>query len=95
MLKDIVEARPVSGYRIHLCFEDGVDGEVDLSDWIRFKGVYEPLKDPARFSEFRVNAELGTICWPNGAELDPDVLYSSLNPATASSLIWTKRTKGL
>ena len=25
-----------------------------------------------------VNQELGTICWPGGADLDPDVLYAEV-----------------
>jgi hypothetical protein len=76
MLVDIVEARPLGGYRVHLRFEDGVEADVDLGDLIRFEGVFAPLRDPARFAELRVHAELGTICWPGGADLDPDVLYA-------------------
>ncbi len=29
MLKDVVEVRPLGGYRVHLCFEDGVEGALD------------------------------------------------------------------
>ncbi len=76
MLKDIVEAKPLDGYRLFLRFEDGAEGEVDLAKTIRFEGVFAPLLDRAKFLQVRVNAELGTICWPNGADLDPDVLYS-------------------
>jgi hypothetical protein len=38
--------------------------------------VFAPLREPARFAELRVDPELGTICWPGGADLDPDVLYA-------------------
>jgi len=76
MLVDIVEARPLGGYRVHLRFEDGVEADLDLGELIRFEGVFAPLRDPARFAELRVHAELGTICWPGGADLDPDVLYA-------------------
>jgi len=76
MLVDIVEARPLGGYRVHLRFEDGVEADVDLGELIRFDGVFAPLRDPARFAELRVHPELGTICWPGGADLDPDVLYA-------------------
>jgi hypothetical protein len=76
MLKDIIEVRPLDGYRLFVRFEDGVEGEVDVAKMIRFEGVFAPLKDREKFLEVRVNGEIGTICWPNGADLDPDVLYS-------------------
>ena len=75
MLKDIVAARAVGNYRLHLQFEDGVEGEVDLASQLSFRGVFEPLRDPAYFVQVRVDPELGTVVWPNGADLDPDVLY--------------------
>jgi hypothetical protein len=33
------------------------------------------------FRSVRVDPELGTIVWPNGADIDPDVLYRGLKPA--------------
>ena len=76
MLVDVVEARPIGDYRVHLRFEDGVEADLDLGELIRFDGVFAPLRDPARFAELRVHPELGTIFWPGGADLDPDVLYA-------------------
>ena len=70
MLKDIVEVRPLGGYRLHLRFEDGVAGELDFAGRLRFEGV---------FAQVRINPELGTVVWPNGADLDPDVLYAELS----------------
>ena len=78
MLKDIVEVQPRGEYRLHLRFEDGVEGELDISQLIPFEGVFARLQDPKEFSKVRVNTELGTIEWPNGADLDPDVLYSKI-----------------
>jgi hypothetical protein len=34
------------------------------------------LSDPDFFAQVRVNVELGSIEWPNGAILDPDILYA-------------------
>ncbi len=79
MLKDIVEVRPLGGHRLYLRFEDGVAGELDLAGRLRFEGVFAPLKDPAVFAQVRVHPELGTVVWPNGADLDPDTLYAELS----------------
>jgi hypothetical protein len=75
MLKDIVAAKAVGDYRLHLRFEDGVEGVVDLAPHLNFRGVFEPLRDREYFAQVRVDADLGTVVWPNGAGLDPDVLY--------------------
>ncbi len=80
MLKDIVSANPLDGLRLYIRFEDGVEGVVDVSSLVSFQGVFAPLKDPAWFAQVKVNPELGTVCWPNGADLDPDVLYGRLVP---------------
>jgi hypothetical protein len=69
MLKDIIAAQPVGDHRLYLRFEDGVEGEIDLAPVLGFRGVFEPLKDPAYFA-------LVT------ADLDPDVLYARLTGTT-------------
>ena len=38
-------------------------------------GVFEALNDRSVFSQVRVDPESGTIVFPNGVDLDPDVLY--------------------
>ena len=76
MLKDIVEARPAGGYKLYLRFEDGVEGEIDLSKLIEVKGVFAPLRDVREVAKVRVDTAHGTVSWPNGSDLDPDVLYS-------------------
>jgi hypothetical protein len=76
MLKDVVQVEAVSKHRLRLRFEDGLEGIVDLSKAITFTGVFEPLTDEAYFRQVRVLPEYGTIGWPNGADLDPHVLYS-------------------
>jgi hypothetical protein len=78
MLRDIVEARAVEGYRLFIRFDDGVEGEIDLRKLIEFKGVFEPLRDPKEVAKVRADPDSGTVCWPNGADLDPDVLYAEL-----------------
>lgn len=80
MLKDIVSVNPLGGYSLHLCFEDGVQGVVDLGTVISFRGIFAPLQDVGYFQQVRVDPELGSVSWPNGADVDPDVLYARLVP---------------
>jgi len=78
MLKDIVFVEPVGDYRIKLRFEDGAEGIVDVSEIVPFEGIFSALRDNNAFNKVRLNNELGTIEWENGADLDPDVLYSKV-----------------
>ena len=76
MLKDIVSVKPLEKYQLHLRFEDGIEGAVDVSELIEFTGVFAPLKELSYFNRVQLHPELGTIFWENGADLDPDVLYA-------------------
>lgn len=89
MLKDIVAAEGLGDYRLRLRFEDGVEGEIDLAPVLSFRGVFEALRDRAYFARIRVDPELGSVSWPNGADLDPDLLYARLTgaPILSESLL--------
>src|SRR5713101_2214711 len=76
MFPDITEAKPLDGHKLKLRFEDGVTGIVDVRQCTKFTGVFAPLLDRGQFDAVSVNPELGTVCWPCGADLDPDVLYA-------------------
>jgi hypothetical protein len=79
MLKDIVLVKPLANHHLYLRFEDGVEGTVDLKECVPFHGVFAPLVDQTYFDQVQVNSEMGTIYWPNGADLDPDVLYATVH----------------
>lgn len=79
MMVDVAEVRALGGHWVHIRFADGVSGDVDVADLVAFEGVFAPLRDPVRFAEVRVHPELRTLCWPNGADLDPDVLYARVS----------------
>ncbi len=63
-------------YVYYIMFDDGVDGEIDLSTYLTRGPVFEPLKDRTMFSKATV--EGGTIGWPNGADIAPETLYEKL-----------------
>lgn len=81
-LLDVTTVEVVGEFRLRLSFEDGTVGEVsfDSRDW---RGVFEPLRDPAYFARVHVDPELGTIAWPNGADMAPEPLLEQArrNPA--------------
>jgi hypothetical protein len=77
---DITEARYVGDYTVWVRFEDGTEGEIDLSEELRGP-VFEPLLDRSYFARLRVNSETGTVEWPNGADLAPEFLYAKVHVA--------------
>lgn len=80
MLPHVIEARYVAGHTLWLRFDDGVEGEVDLSKEL-YGEVFESLKEVEYFRKFQVHPELRTIVWPNGADFAPEFLRSSLQVA--------------
>ena len=80
MLVHVVDARYVAGHTLWLRFDDGVEGEVDLSSEIHGE-VFEPLKEVEYFRRFQVHPEFRTIVWPNGADFAPEFLRASLRVA--------------
>ena len=87
MLKDIVDVVPLGGYCLHVRFEDGIEGDVDVAEIVSFVGVLAELKQPSEFAKVRVDAETGTIAWPNGADLDPVVLYARITGTPVTTLV--------
>ena len=85
MTPRIAEARYAGDYRIWLRFADGSEGEIDLESEL-WGPMFEPLRaDPELFRQVRVDKELGTIVWPNGADMDPDVLHGDFEPAAPTT----------
>ncbi|MCC6208818.1 MAG: DUF2442 domain-containing protein [Gammaproteobacteria bacterium] len=78
MIPRIVEIKPLEGYRLWVRFHDGTSGTVDLSDDL-WGPMFEPLKDPQLFAQARIDPELETVTWPNGADLAPEFLYQNAN----------------
>ncbi len=76
-LIDVTQVRPLSARRLDLTFADGLNAIVEMDAIVKtYRGVFSPLLDDCFFQQVRVDPELGTIVWPNGADVCPDVLYS-------------------
>lgn len=80
----ICEAKPMDGHRVQLTLTDGRVIERDLGPTLTGAVFSEIRSDQALFREMRV--EGGTLVWPNGADLCPDVLiWGGLPPAETAS----------
>lgn len=78
---DITDVEALHNRVVRLRFSDGSDRVVDLAPFL-WGPVFESIAgDDELFAQVRVDPEVGTIVWPNGADLDPDVLHGDHEPA--------------
>lgn len=75
----VKKAKYISDYQIWVSFDDGSEGNVDLEKHLT-GSMFEPLKEKSLFSKVRFDEELGTITWPNGADLAPEFLKDVMIP---------------
>jgi hypothetical protein len=63
-------------YRLELTFNDKVKKVVNL-EYIanRKDNIFSPLRDIEFFKQVTLDDGPTSICWPNGADICPDVLY--------------------
>jgi uncharacterized protein DUF2442 len=78
---DITQVEVIEGHTVRLRFEDGTEKTVDLDPYLHGPVFEEIRRDPAVFAAIRVDADAGTIVWPNGADLAPDTLYEGRRSA--------------
>jgi len=71
------------GYVYSLRFDDGLEGEIDFSEYLRRGPVFEALANPDFFQ--KAYLEAGTIAWPNGVDIAPETLYDKIQNAHASA----------
>jgi hypothetical protein len=65
----------VGDYRLRLTFDDGLIGDVDLSNLLDAGPVFRPLRDPQLFAQAYVDPATRTVAWPGGIDLDPEGLH--------------------
>lgn len=79
----IRSVKPVRDFVVHIEFTDGSVRDIDLTPHLRGK-IFEPIRmNMDLFRSVKVDKRMKTICWDNGADLDPDTLYHDLKPAWA------------
>ena len=77
MILHTVTVKPLGNYRLFLTFNNGVSGEVDLTDEL-WGEVFEPLRDLALFQTAHQDEVMQTLSWANGADFAPEFLMGIL-----------------
>lgn len=83
---DVTAVEVLEGRTVHLWFSDGSERIVDLTPFLWGPVFEEIAADDEVFQRVRVDPEAGTIVWPSGADLDPDVLHGDFEPAVKGPL---------
>lgn len=75
----VQDVKPEGEFNVTVKFTDGSQKKINLEPFLHGP-IFEPIRN--NISEFHTMfIEEGTIAWPNGADIDPDVLYYGLTPA--------------
>ena len=75
---------PLERYRIAVTFSDGTERAIDVERYLRGP-IFDPVRrDRSFFEAVTVDDDLEIVMWPNGADIDSDVLYGSEEPAWAT-----------
>ena len=78
-IPEVTSVEVIGEFQLRLGFDDGLIREVDLASRVGGQGVFAPLADPAYFAQVSVDPEIGTIVWPNGADLAPEFLHGDFD----------------
>lgn len=61
-------------YTLRVGFDDGSEQVIDFQPVLAGK-FYGPLRDLSLFNQVRIDPEVSTLVWPNGADFDPETLH--------------------
>lgn len=64
----------VGPYTLRITFDDSSEQTINFQPVLGGE-MYGPLRDPALFNQVRLDPEVHTLVWPNGADFDPATLH--------------------
>lgn len=83
-MRSVKKVSYASGHKLELTFKDGGVFLVDLEHELDGE-IFEPLRDINYFKTVRVDPDLDTIVWNNGADIAPEFLYEIGVPVSESA----------
>jgi hypothetical protein len=70
----VVSFEKVAPFTLRVRFDDDTSQVIDFR--LVLKGeLYGPLQDASLFDQVRIDPEVHTLVWPNGADFDPAILH--------------------
>ena len=64
----------VAPYTLRVQFDDGIEQTINFQPALAGE-LYGPLRDLSLFNQVRIDPEVKTLVWPNGADFDPATLH--------------------
>ena len=71
----VIKVEALDPYVVKVTFNDNKIKTINLEPLL-YGAYFEPLRNPELFRKVRVNKEIQTIEWPNGADFHPETLYN-------------------
>jgi hypothetical protein len=71
-----------AAYTLRVGFDDGVEQLIDFQPVLAGR-LFGPLRDLALFEQVKIDPEVQTLVWPNGADFDPATLHDWPEQAAA------------
>lgn len=87
---DVVDFKIVGHYTVCVSFDDGSERVIDFEP-ILLGPLFGPLRELDLFNQVTIDPDIGTLVWPTGADIDPNVLY--IWPHHVDSIIERRRQK--
>lgn len=82
----VCSAIALERYQLMVSFSDGTKRVLDVEHYLRGP-IFEAVRsDRTVFEAVSVDPDLGVVTWPNGADIDSDVLYGRFQPAWADDI---------
>lgn len=93
----VVSFEKVAPFTLLVHFDDGISQVIDFRPVLKGE-LYGPLQDASLFDRVRIDPEVHTLVWPNGADFDPAILHNWLESSSALKALvekWVSEKHGL
>lgn len=74
LLYDVTDFAIVEPYTLRVVFDDGVEQTINFEP-VLYGEMFGPLRNLQVFNQVRLDEEVRTLVWPNGADFDPWTLH--------------------